>query len=585
MGGRPDSVGATFGLMPSTVPILSTGSRQDDLDRLESERFDVVIVGGGITGAGVARDAAHRGLRVALVEAVDFAAGTSSRSSKLIHGGLRYLAQGDVGLVRETALERKAVHRMAPHLAEPCWMVVAARNRASLLKFRTGIGTYEKLGAVDDVDRHRVWDRDDIIDHEPLLRIDDYPWVCAYREYLSDDARLVLAVLRDAVDHGAVVTNHLPATDLIRNSNRIEGVEARCGVSGRDVIITGDVVVNAAGPWVETLAGWEHGSPTNRLHLSKGVHIVVPRSRLGVNNLIVLTTADKRSIFAIPKDDVVIIGTTDTSYHGNRTRWPEINAEDVDYLLKPLTRLLDVEPLTFDNVLAAWSGLRPLIAQHGKEAKEMSRKEEVWIGPGGMVTVAGGKLTGFRAMSITVMEAVAEQLDRPLPEPPEPDPVPGAQFEPMADGGRIDLDREADRLNDQTGCGSAAARRLIRLYGSDALAVLDLGSETLAGDSERADSDGGGGQTSLVCAGEIHWAVDVEAAATLEDVLYRRTRAAWYRPQERERLVEPAATVMAAKLGWNAERISAEVEHVKARYADELTFRTTARNDGMGGSL
>ncbi|MDH3296506.1 MAG: FAD-dependent oxidoreductase, partial [Acidimicrobiia bacterium] len=253
--------------MSSNRPALSSGSRQDDLDRLEGERFDLVIVGGGITGAGVARDAAHRGLRVALVEANDFAAGTSSRSSKLIHGGLRYLAQGEVGLVRETALERKAVHRMAPHLAEPCWMVVAARNRASLMKFRAGIGTYEKLGAVDDVDRHRVWDRDALADEEPLLRVDDYPWACAYREYLSDDARLVLAVLRDAVRAGAVMANHLAVTGLVTTDERVTGVGAECALSGRRVTISGQVVVNAAGPWVEALAQWEQPGLANRLHL------------------------------------------------------------------------------------------------------------------------------------------------------------------------------------------------------------------------------------------------------------------------------------------------------------------------------
>ena len=169
---------------------------------LESERFDLVIIGGGITGAGVARDAARRGLRVALVEKDDFAAGTSSRSSKLIHGGLRYLATGEVGLVRETARERQSVHQMAPHLAEPCWMVVPARNRASLMKVRAGIGTYEKLGAIGDSDRHLSWDQGDLAEEEPSLRRDEYPWACAYREYMTDDARLVLAVLRDAVGAG-----------------------------------------------------------------------------------------------------------------------------------------------------------------------------------------------------------------------------------------------------------------------------------------------------------------------------------------------------------------------------------------------
>ena len=414
---------------PAPATSLTPSSRSGLLGALGGERFDLVVIGGGITGAGVARDASRRGLRVALVEGSDFAAGTSSRSSKLIHGGLRYLAMGDIGLVRETARERKAVHQMAPHLAEPCWMVVPARNRASLIKFRTGIGTYEKLGAVGDDDRHLSWNRDDLAESEPCLRRDEYPWACAYREYMTDDARLVLAVLRDAVAAGAKVASRLPVVDVIWNGSQIDGVISECGATGERVEIRADAVVNATGPWVERLARLEESSAADRLHPSKGVHVVVDAARLPVHNLVIMNTADKRSVFVLPRGESVAIGTTDTSYHGDRLLWPEIERADVEYLLHPLKRYFDIEPLGFDDVVA----------------------------------------------------------------------------------------------------------------------------------------------------GEVDWAVQVDGALTLEDLIYRRTRAAWYTPAEREALLAPAASLMADLLGWDKARTAADIDAVRARYASELQFRGNTR--------
>ncbi len=532
---------------------LTPNSRSGQLAELGGERFDLVIIGGGITGAGVARDAARRGLRVALVEASDFAAGTSSRSSKLIHGGLRYLAMGEVGLVRETARERQAVHQMAPHLAEPCWMVVPARSRASLMKIRAGIGAYEKLGAVADADRHLSWDRDALGEREPCLRRDEYPWVCAYREYMTDDARLVLAVLRDAVGVGAQVASRLPVVDLIWEGNQIDGVVAECGLSGDRVEIRARAVVNATGPWVERLARFERPAANDRLHPSKGVHVVVHAERLPVQNLVIMNTSDKRSIFVLPRGDAVAIGTTDTSYHGDRLLWPEIEQIDVEYLLKPLERYFDVEPLGFDDVVAAWSGVRPLVAQKGKEAAEISRKEEVWVGTGGMITIAGGKLTGFRTMAKTVLDFVAKRLGRSLGAGPGPDPIPGGDLS-------SNLDAHAATVAATTGLERPLVDRLVRLYGNETSQVLALGHQPIVP----------GGR---VLAGEVEWAVQIDGALALEDLIYRRTRAAWYTPAEREDLVAPAALLMADLLGWDEARTAAEVESVQARYASELQFQ------------
>ncbi len=504
----------------------------------------------------MARDAAGRGLRVALVEKDDFAAGTSSRSSKLIHGGLRYLAMGEVGLVRETALERRAVHQMAPHLAEPCWVVVPTRSRAGLLKFRAGIAAYEKLGGIKGADRHLTLDSDGLDQFEPRLQRDEFPWACAYREYMTDDARLVLAVLRSAVADGAQVAARLGVVEMIREGSRIDGVVAACEITGEQVEIRCDAVVNATGPWVERLTRLEDDEATDRLHPSKGVHLVVDAARLPVRNLVIMAAADKRSVFVVPRGDTVAVGTTDTSYRGDRILWPEIEREDIEYLLHPLGCYFDVESLTPDDVIAAWSGVRPLIAQEGKEAKEISRRNEVWVGNGGMITVAGGKLTGFRTMAMTVLDFVAQQLDRTLPTGPGPDPLPGGDFS-------SNIDDHAASVATATGVEQPLAHRLVRLYGDEAGLVLAMGSRPLVPGGRVVD-------------GEIGWAVEVDGALTLEDFVYRRTRAAWYTPAEREAILVPAAGLMAARLGWDEARTNREIDTVRGRFCDELRFRKTS---------
>lgn len=534
---------------------LATADRLRILDALDAGRFDCVVIGGGITGAGIAREAARRGLRVALLESHDFAAGTSSRSSKLIHGGLRYLAMGDVALVRETARERKHVHRLAPHLAEPQWMLVPARSRAALLKFRAGLGSYEALGAVADADRHRNWDADELARSEPRLRRDRYPYACIYREYLTDDARLVLANLRDAARHGAVVLNYAPAVRVLVEAGRAVGVEACCHETGRRIRVRAAAVVNAAGPWVEAVQRLEASGAPALLHLSKGVHVGLPRARLPIRQIAILGAEDKRSIFAVPRGDVVYLGTTDTSYGARADREPPIERADVAYLLAPVSRYFDVPPPRPEDCVTAWAGLRPLIAQPSKAPAELSRKDEILIGPAGVITIAGGKLTGYRKMGEQVVERVASALGRPLAGPPANGelPLPGGDF----DG---DVDALAARLAATHAVGPRVAGRLARLYGSEADAVVQRGEAPIA-------------SGTAVLFGEIDHALDVEAAVTLADVVYRRTRAGLYDPDAREAMVGPTAERMASRLAWSPERTATEIAAVRAQLAADLAFR------------
>jgi glycerol-3-phosphate dehydrogenase len=536
-----------------STPTISTLDRSATLQALAREVFDLIIIGGGITGAGVAREAARRGLRVALLEGADFASGTSSRSSKLIHGGLRYLERGEVTLVRKTALERKEIYRAAPHLSEPRWMVMPTLGRTMLYSLRLAVTTYEQLGAVDRKDGHRAWSGSTLAEEEPLLDRSVFAHALAYREYLTDDARLVLANMRSAVAAGAVVLNHAPVVGLLRSGDRAVGVEARCSLTNETVEVRGRVIVNATGPWVEALQKLENPQAAPLLHLSKGIHISIPASKLPIRNLLVLTAKDKRRIFVLRRGDVVYIGTTDETY-SRAEIWPKIELEEVEYLLEPIPRHFTCGPLQPTDVVGAWAGLRPLIADPTKkDPTELSRRDELLLGPLGIISVAGGKLTGYRGMARRVLESVAERLGRPLAEPAQADdePLPGGDF----DG---DLEALANRLAAH-GLDERTSARLARLFGAEAEQVLALGAQPIYPDSGCVD-------------GEVRFAIEQEGAANLEDLLYRRTRLPLYGLDPRK-AIEPLATRMAVVLGWDAERQKRDIEHANGRLDDDLGFQ------------
>ncbi len=547
------------------APRLSADDRQAHLDELESREFDVLVVGGGISGAGTAWELSRRGLRVAVVEAEDFASGTSSRSSKLIHGGFRYLFQGHFRLVRNTALERKRLHRLAPHLAEPRWMVVPVHNRAYLTALVTGLGIYERLGRVEPQDRYRRLTGKQIEEFEPGFLSENFPWACAYREYLTDDARLVLANLRSAVKAGAHVTNRLRVDSLIKDGEgMVRGATASCSLTGRTLQIRAKVLVNAAGPWVEDLLNMEGRSARRRLalSLSKGIHLVLPASKLPVRNMVVYQGKDRRRCFAVPRGDVVYLGTTETRFDGPATVWPSITSEDVEYLLSPLARYFS-SPIETNDVLGAWAGLRPLVSQPGKSLGEVSRRDEVGIGPGGVVSIAGGKLTGYASMAQKVAARVAQRLRKVLPVAPPDEPLPGGDL-----SGSIEF--LAGQLAGAHGMAQGHAQRMAQLYGSEAHQVLSLGAAPLV--------DG-----LAMRQGEVDWAVRVEGAASIEDVLYRRSRSALYDLRARD-LVAPIAERMGALLSWDATAVAEQLRQVRARLASDLTFadhRALAPAPGM----
>jgi len=533
------------------APPLSPETREATLARLPAERLDLLVVGGGITGAGIARDAALRGLAVALVERTDFAAGTSSRSSKLIHGGVRYLEQGDVALVRESATERQVLRRLAPHLTVPLRMVMPTYGRAMHAKLAVGLWTFEKIASVPADERHAMWSREETLHHEPTLDGRHLFGAATFTEYLTDDARLVLATVKGAQAGGALCVNHVAVTALEPAPTETV-VRLRDALGGADYRVSARVVVNAAGPWVDevrALAGARRGP---RLHLTKGIHLVVPHVRLPVGHAVVMQARDRRSVFAVPRDGATYIGTTDTD-HGPPVDHPEVTAEDAEYLLDAANRCFTGPPLAPTDVTGTWAGLRPLLHEEGKRPSEISRKDEIMVDTAtGLVSIAGGKLTTYRRMAERVVDLVCERLGHRVPCRTDAVPLPGGERLP---------EEVARKL---LALPAGAAERLVRLYGAEAETIAARGGETVPG-------------LPIVLRGEVEHVLDAEMTLTLEDLLERRTRLLLFDPHQGLDGLEAVASTAAARLGWTPARTAAEIDAYRALAA-------SLRIAGTGGS-
>ena len=334
-------------------------NRFDQTDRAMSLRalsdqcLDLLVIGGGITGAGVARDAAMRGLSVALIEAQDLASGTSSRSSKMIHGGLRYLVAGDVSVVKESASERATLHRIAPHLAQKTPYVIPTGSVRSKLMLRAALWAYERLGGVERADYHEVWSKGELAEKEPLIERSRLNGAVVYPEFLTDDSRLTVATVRSAIDHGATAVTYLKATNI--RKDQIFSIDAASTLPGEthELTINARAVVNAAGPWVDQVCDLEQAQPP-RLALSRGVHLVFDHADLPVRNTVVMRTPDARRIFAVPLGQYTYIGTTD-DYHPEHEYWPPVTDQDVSYLLATTQRAMPEASLSPDRIVSVLS--------------------------------------------------------------------------------------------------------------------------------------------------------------------------------------------------------------------------------------
>jgi len=549
---------------------LSPRTRARNLTAMSRESFDVLVIGGGITGAGIARDAAMRGLRVALVERRDFAAGTSSRSSKLIHGGLRYLAQGDVGLVMEASNERRAVRKLAPHLATPLQVLVPVYSRAGYATISAGLWTYDRMARVQKDERNQMLDRAETLALEPDLRADRLYGAGLYYEYLTDDARLVIANIQTAAALGAVVANYAEVVSLCTEGGRLAGAVVRDRESEAEIKINAKLVINAAGPWVDEIRLMQSDSEKRRLHLAQGIHISVPAERLPISRMVTLVAPDKRPVFAIRRGALVYIGTTDTEYEG-RYDDPPIQMRDVEYLLGAANLTFNVERIGADDIIGAWSGVRPLLHQEGKKTTEISRKDEVLIGPTGLVSIAGGKLTTFRKMAQRVVDLLVEQLKARGDSPPVRKADPESTLLVGGDTGD-DIGAFATRVKQRwPKVPGDIVDHLIERYGSNGERIV----ESMAGDPTLATRCGAG---SPVTQGEVAFAVRLEMAMTLEDFLERRSRLFLWDPHNGLGVAAAVAQHMGTLLGWDSTRIEREVSAYRDHVRDVKTFLPAAES-------
>ncbi len=564
--------------MPVPAPSSSAApepfSRDRALARMADETFDVLVIGGGITGAGVALDAASRGLKTALVEQVDFASGTSSKSSKLIHGGLRYLQQHEYRLVYENLAERQRLLDNAPHLVSPLPFLIplfgkpGVVNKSVARVYRTALWLYDLTGGVRIGRRHEKVTREQALEHMPTLQADRLAAGFLYWDARSDDARLTLTVLRTAVlDHGAVAANHTRVTGLTTDaSGHVSGATVAPD-GGTPFGIRASVVVNAAGVWSDEVRTFDEGIDPHSIRPAKGIHITVPEAAFPCDIAAVIPVReDKRSIFVVSWGDQVYLGTTDTAWDGPLDD-PSCTPEDVDYILGA-ANAVSTRQLTRSDITGIWSGLRPLLAPEQKggtseRTADLSRRHTVRTSDGGLVTVTGGKLTTYRKMAEDTVDVVVGALGRNglrcrtknlrLHGAP-----PGERAEPRAGGTGANLRTDLEHPE------ITRAAVLASRYGTEAPAVLALAD----GRAELLEPLVTGLPYLAV---EALWAVRREMAGSVSDVLDRRTQSSF---RDARAAVDAAPTVAALigpELGWDDARVRSEADAYAARIRSELT--------------
>jgi len=384
------------------INLFSSQNREILKSQLTSIHFDLIIIGGGITGAGICLDAVARGLKVCLIEMNDFASGTSSKSTKLIHGGLRYLEQFEFKLVNETGSERGILNKIAPHIVNSEKMLLPIKKKGKLNKLSTSIAlfVYDYLAGVDKEDKKNILTKEEIIVKEPLLKTNGLDGGAIYSEFRTDDARLTIEILKTAGRIGAMPINYVKGEYYINKDGKISGVNCIDNLSKNSFVINSSYVVNAGGPWVDDILINEN----KKLVLSKGIHIVIPYIKFPLKQSVYFDAIDKRMIFAIPRGNTTYIGTTDTKFSLNKHNIPILKSE-VNYLLQSVNNYFSAH-LTIDDVISSWAGLRPLVKDEGKKITEISRKDEIFISKNGLITIAGGKLTGYRKMAERVLNKI-----------------------------------------------------------------------------------------------------------------------------------------------------------------------------------
>ncbi|MDX2034643.1 MAG: glycerol-3-phosphate dehydrogenase/oxidase [Blastocatellia bacterium] len=553
---------------------FSWRTRRDALERIEHEIFDLLIIGGGITGAGIALDAAARGLRTLLVEKRDFAAGTSSRTTKLIHGGLRYLEQFDFGLVREALVERAILTRTAPHLTEPWPFVIpiyadARRNYDHPLKMRAGLILYDLLSMGHGFERHRRLSREEALSLAPQLDPRGLKGAFLYYDGRTNDSRLVVEAIKAAHEQGAQIVNHASVRGFLKERgkdgrDRLAGARLRDEATGREIEAHARVVVNATGVWMEETIRFNEqvGALPRSVRPAKGIHLTIAAERLPVRSAwLIPSLTGHRFYFVVPWQGRVNIGTTDTDYQGDKDA-PAANEAEVTEILNAINSYFPDARLEPADVITTWAGLRPLITDpRARNTSEVSRKEELIETPDGLISISGGKLTTYRQMAEHTVDLAARRLRErfDVSSPHSRTRETGLSGAGLARKAFADT---AEQLSRSEHLPIETARHLIETYGSNHPQLVELLRE-----DERLRRPLIEGLPHL--AAEIVYAARCEMALTLTDALMRRTRLAMLAGEAARNAARPIAELMARELEWSPEETARQLAVFEEEYRRE----------------
>lgn len=522
-------------------------------------QFDLLVIGGGITGAGIALDAVTRGLSVALVDMQDFAAGTSSRSTKLIHGGLRYLKQLEVKIVAETGRERDIVYHNALHVTEPERMLLPFYKGGTFGRYTTSAGlfAYDLLAGVKKEERRTMLSPEETLRMEPLLKPDGLLGGGHYVEYRTDDARLTIETLKKAAEQGALCLNYAKAEQFIYKDGKVTGVTVYDRWNEREFSVHAKVIVNATGPWVDEVRGRDEFSNDKRLRLSKGVHIVIDQSVFPLQQAIYFDAPDGRMIFAIPRGEKAYIGTTDTFYDGDPVN-PLATEEDVHYLLHAVHYLFRGKSINRSDVESTWAGVRPLIFEEGKDPSDISRKDEIWEVGSGLITIAGGKLTGYRKMAETVVDLVVKRLHDMMAGPcvTADLPLSGGNFRNAGHFKRF----INSKMNEAPlfGIPKEEGRKLAAFYGTNVNSVFTYAH---AFRNEKAD-------LPTVLKAEIFYAIHHEMVLTPSDFFIRRHGDVYFNIEYVKKVKRAATEFIARVLSYSSETEKRLLEELELHLAE-----------------
>ncbi|MEL6717613.1 MAG: glycerol-3-phosphate dehydrogenase/oxidase [Bacteroidota bacterium] len=541
---------------------FSAINRQESINQFIQEEFDLIVIGGGATGCGIALDAASRGLKTLLLEKRDFASGTSSKSTKLIHGGLRYLKQFEIGLVRETGTERAIVHRLASHLVLPEKMLLPIIENGTYGKLAASFGlkVYDMVAGVSGKDKRKMLSKAKALEIEPFLDESVLKGAGFYAEYRTDDARLTIELMKTAARYGAKALNYCKVEDFVYEDGKVKAVKCTDQTSGQQFEVKAKSIVSAGGPWVDKLRKTDGSLAGKRLQLTKGVHIVVPHERFPLKYSVYFDVPDGRMMFAIPRGKITYIGTTDTTYHGDLNR-VVATREDAAYILKGVKHAFPNTDLSEKDLISNWAGLRPLIHEDGKSPSELSRKDEIFISDTGLISIAGGKLTGYRKMAERIVDLVLEKYFKTLSKKSTtksitltPNPLPNAAAVET-------YIQQLEQKMPEFGLSSYHAWYLTTTYGQQTEIILNKIKDFSDKDSELR-----------LLRAELWFGVHYEMVESLADFFVRRTGRLYFDIFTINPALEVIANDLQEYLNWEDARLVEERERMQTLLYDATHY-------------